>query len=475
MRLLQIERHTCFEAANGLEAFTMVKRSLIARHASSRQITLPEATVVYDLILMDLNMPQMSGNEATIAIRQAGYRAPIIGMAADADEAAFLHAGANLVLEKPVSGTELKKAITTVMSQKGPTNNVLPALSTSGHHSPRQPRSPFARQLLSPSQSQSQSQSQGKGRAASAMLRLPTSSKKSARRNQVSPGLRMPQSIRSVRGHPSLTPPPLAPSLLSVLAPNNGQNSVAPAVTEFATDVDVILGWEKIFSYTLGFIDPQFNTQEMRWAFFDYRRSGTNHKLIVVLGILSVVFVATRGSVATLWWLHPAFAVGFLTYLIGLLCVGTSLVNRLAVISHRYDITFLQPYHAAAVAFATSRFADVFENCGVVCITFSAGMYMLARVLQGPCPPGTSTWDAQQCNPEGLVHEVPQDAFATSIVAIISFQVCINGANKRAIAVSWAILLGFSYISMYVVDSHLFVWNTFVLVGIAIASYEFER
>jgi hypothetical protein len=213
----------------------------------------------------------------------------------------------------------------------------------------------------------------------------------------------------------------------------------------------------------------------MRWAFIEYRRSGLNHKLLAAVTVMSLGTLATRGSVVTLWHLNPAFAAAFASYVVGTLCTATSIVNRLAVISHRYNIQCLQPYHAAAVAFAMTRFAVFFECCGLIFTTLCVSLYVLARVLQGPCPPGTTMWDEQQCNPDAGSHNIPQDSFAIAVVAILSFQVFVNGASKRAIAASWVILLALVNTSMAVVGSHLFLWNNLLMVLAVCVSYEFER
>jgi CheY-like chemotaxis protein len=68
----------------------------------------------FDVILMDDNMPNLSGPEATAAIRAAGYGGLIFGVTGNSftDQMEnFKSKGADLVFTKPLNMTELYEAI----------------------------------------------------------------------------------------------------------------------------------------------------------------------------------------------------------------------------------------------------------------------------------------------------------------------------------------------------------------------------
>jgi CheY-like chemotaxis protein len=96
VRLLEKQGHTVLVAANGRQAL-----ALLEQHA-------------VDLVLMDVQMPDMDGLEATAAIRQKeksnGDHLPIVAMTAHAmqgDRERCLGAGMDGYLAKPVQPSEL--------------------------------------------------------------------------------------------------------------------------------------------------------------------------------------------------------------------------------------------------------------------------------------------------------------------------------------------------------------------------------
>jgi len=68
----------------------------------------------FDLVLMDIHMPNMDGISATRALRAKGFDKPIVALTALAgreDESLCRKAGANAFLSKPLQPTSLESTI----------------------------------------------------------------------------------------------------------------------------------------------------------------------------------------------------------------------------------------------------------------------------------------------------------------------------------------------------------------------------
>ncbi|MEO8076576.1 MAG: response regulator [Acidobacteriota bacterium] len=102
-RLLENRGHSVAVVGNGREALDATEHR------------------VFDVVLMDLEMPEMSGLEATAVIRRreqrTGTHLPIIAMTAHAmigDRERCLAAGMDAYVSKPISAAELYAALETV-------------------------------------------------------------------------------------------------------------------------------------------------------------------------------------------------------------------------------------------------------------------------------------------------------------------------------------------------------------------------
>jgi len=80
-----------------------------------------ENSTMYDLIVMDMHMPEMDGIQATRCLRAANIETPIIGLTAnvmDADRQRLLDAGCNEFLSKPVEMERFYEVLTKSISDK---------------------------------------------------------------------------------------------------------------------------------------------------------------------------------------------------------------------------------------------------------------------------------------------------------------------------------------------------------------------
>lgn len=77
----------------------------------------------YDLILLDWNMPKMSGIDALRAIRQSGNKTPVIMVTTEAEKSRVIEAikaGANDYLIKPFSPDQLAAKVKHVVGAAAP-------------------------------------------------------------------------------------------------------------------------------------------------------------------------------------------------------------------------------------------------------------------------------------------------------------------------------------------------------------------
>ena len=109
-RLLESRGHHCIEASDGLESLLCLDRAAV------------DQTSRFDVVLMDNNMPRMSGHQATQLMRSRGYTGVVIGVTGDAQQSeiiSFLNHGADAVVTKPVDPAKLEEIIRTQFRRKG--------------------------------------------------------------------------------------------------------------------------------------------------------------------------------------------------------------------------------------------------------------------------------------------------------------------------------------------------------------------
>jgi PAS domain S-box-containing protein len=110
-RLLEKRGHRAVVVANGREALEALKKEN------------------YDLVLMDIHMPEMDGIEATAAIRQrekeTGLHQPVIAVTASVDRAPCLAAGMDGHLSKPIQPQELDEVLKILEAHRREVDKIL--------------------------------------------------------------------------------------------------------------------------------------------------------------------------------------------------------------------------------------------------------------------------------------------------------------------------------------------------------------
>jgi CheY-like chemotaxis protein len=87
---------------------------LRALNINDKESTEPSNLSSFDVVLMDDNMPNMSGPEATLIARKHGYKGLIYGVTGNIEKSQvsfFLECGANEVFSKPLDLIKLKESI----------------------------------------------------------------------------------------------------------------------------------------------------------------------------------------------------------------------------------------------------------------------------------------------------------------------------------------------------------------------------
>jgi PAS domain S-box-containing protein len=129
VRLLEKHGHTVVVAGNGREALALLgnrsqESGVRSQESAASSLTADSCylTPEFDLILMDVQMPQLDGLEATAVIREgekkSGKHIPIVAMTAQAmkgDREQCLQAGMDAYVCKPIQPAQLWQAIADVL------------------------------------------------------------------------------------------------------------------------------------------------------------------------------------------------------------------------------------------------------------------------------------------------------------------------------------------------------------------------
>lgn len=232
-----------------------------------------------------------------------------------------------------------------------------------------------------------------------------------------------------------------------------------------------------LYDNFLNFATHENQTKAVREDYCNFKRSGFNLPLTMVVVFLNIGYFATRGSLQNLWFLsklNVGFLCAFLCGLVSFLFILTSLFNRITILSHAYGITCLQPYHNAAVKRMRSSRSQFIEDFIIILVATAQSLYLFGRIRQGECNDG-NLFDSQECNPQASSNALPQDQLGYIFIGILFVQVFLKGASKVAILFAWCVDVIFVNLCLYLVGSNQYYWINTVLALCISISYEIER
>ena len=126
-------------AKDGQEALDMVKETMTPSSPDSPH------EKPFNLIFMDVQMPNVDGLQSTRLIREIGYQAPIVALTAFAEESNIkdcMESGMNHFLSKPIRRPQLKKVLKQYCSPIPEENEESTTNETQSPPAPPPPKSP---------------------------------------------------------------------------------------------------------------------------------------------------------------------------------------------------------------------------------------------------------------------------------------------------------------------------------------------
>lgn len=122
MRILIVEDSALVQRMYGLAFSRRLHEMVTAANGQEALDTLKSAAVPFDLILLDLRMPDMNGVDFLTALKlRGGAPIPVILVTAESDDSLLVHEarqlGAAAVVHKPWKPTDLREVVHRVLPE----------------------------------------------------------------------------------------------------------------------------------------------------------------------------------------------------------------------------------------------------------------------------------------------------------------------------------------------------------------------
>ena len=108
----------------------------------------------------------------------------------------------------------------------------------------------------------------------------------------------------------------------------------------------------------------------------------------------------------------------------------------------------------------------------VVSLSIASSLFVLARVVQGPCDPDNMDWRAQQdCNNSRLTG-LPTEEYAFDLISVLLVQIFLPGANRKALLCAWVGKFVIIMVCLHVAGATSYPWVCYHFALVVGVSYE---
>jgi hypothetical protein len=185
----------------------------------------------------------------------------------------------------------------------------------------------------------------------------------------------------------------------------------------------------------------QFTEPHLAGEFNAYQKIDQNLPLSFLMGVCLISYCVVHLSYQVFWRTsNPYYIPGFMLAVAGGLTATLLLTLRLAIQipTSVFHSPMLRRIHKFLLELDQSPAIWIIGNT-TFCVSLSicSSLFMLARVMQGPCDPNNMDWrDQQDCN-NGQLFGLPTEEYVINLCTVIMGQVFVKGANRKSLLFGW--------------------------------------
>ena len=204
-----------------------------------------------------------------------------------------------------------------------------------------------------------------------------------------------------------------------------------------------------------------------------FQKTDINLLIVVVMVVVHFVYLIFY---LTYWQpRNPAFIAALVVGIVMVLAAFVSAGARFAAFFPTPSFRWTLSRNVHQMLLSSPTVWALANDTLVTSISTCVSLFMLARVLEGPCDLSRTTWQQQHnCN-NGGPGNLPTLEFMLDLTVICMCQVYLKGASVKAIVVSWLVKIAIVMVCVSLVGMDIFWWVWLLLIGMMGVSYEVER